>query len=109
MPDYYNYGSDYLPYTTSSTDAAAAGISGIFLFVYCCAILAFVIIGAVIYYKIAKKMGYNPWLSLLMFVPFVNFVIPFIVAFTKWPIEEEVERLRGSHGHSKPAEHHEEK
>lgn len=94
---------DYYYDTSFASGADAAGFAGAFALLYCCvAIVLFVVMGF-IYYKLAKKMGYNPWMGLLMFVPFLNIVLPFIVVFTKWPIEEELERLRGGKPKAKEA------
>jgi hypothetical protein len=45
------------------------------------------------YVKIVQKAGYSGWHVLWMFVPIVNFVMLFVFAFSRWPIEEKVERL----------------
>jgi uncharacterized membrane protein len=45
------------------------------------------------YVKIVKKAGYSGWQVLWMFVPIVNLVMLFVFAFSRWPIEEKVERL----------------
>lgn len=37
------------------------------------------------FWKIFSKAGYPGWLSLLMLVPFLNFVILFFLAFSEWP------------------------
>jgi NADH:ubiquinone oxidoreductase subunit 3 (subunit A) len=38
------------------------------------------------YWVIFKKAGFQPILSILMLVPFVNIVILYVVAFSKWKI-----------------------
>jgi uncharacterized membrane protein YhaH (DUF805 family) len=45
------------------------------------------------YVKIIQKAGYSGWHVLWMFVPVVNFVMLFVFAFSRWPIEDKVERL----------------
>ena len=45
------------------------------------------------YVRIVQKAGYSGWHVLWMFVPFVNFIMLFVFAFSRWPIEEKVERL----------------
>lgn len=38
------------------------------------------------YWMIFKKAGFSPWLSLLVFVPLVNIVTLYVVAFSKWKV-----------------------
>ena len=45
------------------------------------------------YVKIVQKAGYSGWHVLWMFLPIVNLVMLFVFAFSRWPIEEKVERL----------------
>lgn len=78
-------------------DSSSATFGSVFFFLYCCFILAMIGFSLFAYYTMAKKMGYNPWLGLLMILPFVNLILILLVLFTKWPIEEEVERLRELH------------
>ncbi|MEA3407349.1 MAG: hypothetical protein U9R48_04625 [Chloroflexota bacterium] len=54
------------------------------------------ILGIVIWWRIFSKAGYSGLLGLLMFVPLVNVIVLLYFAFGTWPIEKEVERLRGS-------------
>ncbi|MGC2298486.1 MAG: hypothetical protein WA476_06760 [Acidobacteriaceae bacterium] len=50
----------------------------------------FILIGIVIliipYWMIFKKAGFSPWLSLLMFVPLVNFIMLYVLAFSEWKV-----------------------
>ena len=39
------------------------------------------------FWKIVGKAGFNPWLSLLTFIPLVNIIALFVFAFVKWPVE----------------------
>ena len=57
-------------------------------------ILVLVVLGLVINWQIARKAGYKPAYSLLMLIPLVNFIIILIFAFSRWPVEEERNRLR---------------
>lgn len=43
---------------------------------------------------IFSKAGYSFWFGLLMLVPIGNFIWLLIFAFSKWPIQQEVEMLR---------------
>ena len=45
------------------------------------------------YVKIVQKAGYSGWHVLWMFVPILNLVMLFVFAFSRWPIEDKVERL----------------
>ena len=50
----------------------------------------FILIGIVIliipYWMIFKKAGFSPWLSILMFVPLVNFIMLYLLAFSEWKV-----------------------
>jgi hypothetical protein len=60
-------------------------------------ILAIVALMIFIWGTIFKKAGYSFWLALLMIVPLANLVWILIFAFSKWPIEQELENLRAGH------------
>ncbi len=47
------------------------------------------------WFFIYKKAGFHPAMGCLMFIPIVNLVMMFILAFTEWPIERELKNLRG--------------
>jgi hypothetical protein len=38
------------------------------------------------YWRIFKKAGYSPALSLLMLLPIVNIIMLYFLAFSEWPI-----------------------
>ncbi|MGC2164277.1 MAG: hypothetical protein WA634_20450 [Silvibacterium sp.] len=38
------------------------------------------------YWFIWKKAGFSPWLSLLMLVPLVNIIMPYVLAFSEWKV-----------------------
>lgn len=38
------------------------------------------------FWTIFKKAGFSPWLSLLIFLPLINIIVLYIVAFSKWKI-----------------------
>ena len=48
--------------------------------------LIFVVLMMIPYWMIWKKAGFSPWLSLLMLVPLVNFVMLYVLAFTEWKV-----------------------
>ena len=41
--------------------------------------------------KIVTKAGYSGWWVLVSFVPIVGFVMFFVFAFAKWPVQEQLE------------------
>jgi hypothetical protein len=62
-------------------------------------ILIIVIILAVAllpWFMIYKKAGYSPAMGCLMYIPLVNVIMLFILAFTQWPIERELENARNA-------------
>ena len=59
--------------------AAAVLVLGVFL------VLAGIIIQAIPYWRIFRKAGFEPLLSLLLFVPLVNLVMLYYLAFAEWP------------------------
>jgi hypothetical protein len=38
------------------------------------------------YWFIWKKAGFSPWFSLLMFIPAVNFIMLYVLAFSQWKV-----------------------
>jgi len=59
--------------------------------------LAAIVIKAVIYCRIFHKAGYAWALGLLMLVPVACMVMPFVLAFGRWPIERQIQELRQQH------------
>jgi hypothetical protein len=53
--------------------------------------IAAVVLTLVVHWRIAAKAGYPGALSLLMLIPLANVVVMLVFAFSKWPIEEELE------------------
>lgn len=53
-----------------------------------------IIIKAVIFCMIFAKAGYHWALGLLMLVPIACIIMPFVLAFGKWPVQKELEQLR---------------
>jgi len=55
-------------------------------------LVMFIIYGVIIvapFYQLWKKSGHNGWIALLMLVPFVNFIMLYVLAFKKWPVLED--------------------
>ncbi|OHB76501.1 MAG: hypothetical protein A2Z25_11395 [Planctomycetes bacterium RBG_16_55_9] len=55
--------------------------------------LGVVIVKALVCCKIFAKAGYCWALGLLMFVPIVNIIMAFVLAFGEWPIQRQLRRL----------------
>jgi hypothetical protein len=49
-------------------------------------ILLFTIIMLVPFWMIWKKAGFSPWLSILMVIPLVSFVMLYVLAFAEWKV-----------------------
>jgi hypothetical protein len=45
------------------------------------------------FWRLFQRLGYSPFLSLLMLVPFVNLGLLYYIAFLDWPIEPGVPRI----------------
>jgi hypothetical protein len=49
----------------------------------------FWLIGAIIaiipFWRICQRIGWSPWLSLLMALPLVNLIFLYFLAFSAWP------------------------
>jgi hypothetical protein len=48
------------------------------------------------WFFIYKKAGYHPAMGCLMFIPLVNVVMLFILAFSQWPIERDLQNALNS-------------
>ncbi|MGP6158873.1 MAG: hypothetical protein ACLPYS_15435 [Vulcanimicrobiaceae bacterium] len=78
-------------HASNALAAALAGGLGLFAMLVVFAVLIF---SFYIYWRIAAKAGYNGAVSLLLLVPLVNVVAVIYFAFSEWPIETELARLR---------------
>lgn len=52
------------------------------------------IVKAIVFCMIFAKAGYHWALGLLMLIPIACIIMPFVLAFGKWPIRNELEQLR---------------
>jgi hypothetical protein len=79
----------------ASNDSSGAATAALAAFgaAYAIFILVMVAFYVLIAFMIVKKAGYNPWLSLLILVPLVNFIMLIIFAFSEWPV---LRALRGA-------------
>jgi len=83
----------------NGSDSSAAAIFSAFTLGYCIFILAFVALTIFIFWRIFKKTGQNGAMSLIALIPGIGTIIVLcILAFSKWPIETEVEQQRMMHG-----------
>ncbi|MFA4930525.1 MAG: hypothetical protein WC570_01505 [Patescibacteria group bacterium] len=93
--DSYDYGT--VDYGSGSSDALGgllAGGLGIGMMIVIFLVWLVIIVFAIyITYRMVKKMGYSGWMVLL--VLFFSPIMSIYFAFAKWPVEQEVERLRG--------------
>ena len=48
--------------------------------------LGFAVLIIIPYWFIWKKAGFSPWFSLLMFVPLLNFIMLYVLAFSQWKV-----------------------
>jgi hypothetical protein len=82
------------PNTSAAVGSLVAGMAATYFLV----ILCIVAVGLFVNWKIASKAGYNGALSLLMLLPFANFVVLLIFALSEWPIERELKAWRAGTG-----------
>ena len=47
--------------------------------------IAFLVIAGIPFWRIVKRTGMHPALSLLLFVPLVNVIFLWVFAFAQWP------------------------
>ena len=59
-------------------------------------IAVFSVLTMIPWFFIYKKAGYHPAMWCLMFVPIVNLVMMFVLAFSEWPIERDLRNFRVS-------------
>ncbi len=83
-----------MPTPAPLPDSSTIGALAAFGVIYAIIVIVALVLGIIINWRIASKAGYSGALSLLMLIPFVNIVIIFIFAFSKWPIEQQLEALR---------------
>jgi hypothetical protein len=60
-------------------------------------IVKWIVIGALYAipgYIILRKIGYSGWWVITLFIPFVGLLMPWALALSKWPIEQDVERAK---------------
>lgn len=83
--------------TNAQAAHAAAAFAGFLMaFIGLWAIFVFVLLAFIIYlvWRVAEKAGYQGAWSLLYLVPLGNLVLLILFAFSEWPVQVEVRRLR---------------
>jgi hypothetical protein len=53
--------------------------------------LPWLIVAAIVivpFWRICKRIGYSPWLGLLIFIPVVNLGFLYFLAFSEWPSQK---------------------
>nr|BBH94957.1 hypothetical protein KTA_31560 [Thermogemmatispora argillosa] len=80
------------------SNESITAVSSAVLFFGC--VVGLLVLGFVVLvsWQIFSKAGYSGALSLLMLIPVANIVAICILAFGRWPIHEELERLRAYMG-----------
>ena len=68
------------------------GVPELFLLVLILFWVALVLLPAC---RICRKAGYPAWLGAGAILPVLNILLLFFIGFAKWPIERELELLRG--------------
>jgi hypothetical protein len=43
------------------------------------------VIGIIPFWRICARVGFSPWLSLLIIVPLANIIFIYFLAFSEWP------------------------
>ncbi len=75
-------------------DAAISGMLGAFVLIYVLVIIAILAFSVWVYWRILAKAGYNGALALLMLVPLGGLVPLLMLAFGRWPIEDQLAALQ---------------
>jgi hypothetical protein len=52
--------------------------------------LILLVVAVVPFWRICKRVGHSPWLSLLVLLPLVNLVFVYYLAFSQWPLENKI-------------------
>jgi hypothetical protein len=68
--------------------------AGLFAVLFCLVLLVVLIIKTWIFCRIFSKAGFSWALGLLMLIPIVNIIMPFVLALCDWPIHKELRGLK---------------
>lgn len=47
-------------------------------------------------WKILTKAGFSGWLSFIIIIPIINFLFLIYFAFTKWPIQDKLDKYKSN-------------
>lgn len=76
----------------------AGGAAGLFIVLFILFAgglsLALLVLRVWAYCKIFSKVGYCWAFGLLTVIPIVNFFVPIILGFSKWPLEKQLQQLK---------------
>lgn len=85
------------PFTEEQLEKFGALFAGVGLIIFLVALVA----GLLIWGMIFSRAGYSFAMALLMFIPLVNFIWLLIFAFSRWPVQKELDGYRRSaQGHN---------
>ena len=74
-------------------DSELVGAFGVLFFI----LILFIVLVAVMiipYWKIYQRTGQSGALSLLQLIPVVNIIMLFVLAFSAWPLEDELKKAQ---------------
>ncbi len=64
------------------------GVGELFLMLFFVLIFSFIYV--IPFWKILQRVGHSPGWSLLVMIPFVNFIALYVFAFSRWPIDDKL-------------------
>jgi hypothetical protein len=68
--------------------AGRIGLSEVAFLVLCAGVfLIYAGVFVIPFWRIFRRAGFNPWLSVLMPIPLLNVALCFFLAFARWPTE----------------------
>ncbi len=82
----------------SMSDSGAGAAFGASSLILGCVGLLSTAFFILVFWKIFSKAGHSGAMSLLLFIPIANIIVICMLAFGKWPIHEELQRLRAMAG-----------
>ncbi len=50
--------------------------------------LVMVVVAIIPFWRICARVGFSPWLSLLIIVPLANIIFFYFLAFSEWPSQK---------------------
>ena len=58
--------------------------------------LVVAVVAVIPFWRICTRVGFSPWLSLLILLPLVNLVFIYVLAFAEWPSQRRASAGTGS-------------